>query len=68
MAALQEKLDRESGNKIYLYKQGALAAYEHSALILSRHRQLKISMKIVKKLAQQVVSVGFLAATLVGIG
>jgi hypothetical protein len=63
---VHEKLDRETGQKIYLYKQGVFwTAYEQSALILSRHKPLKISIKFVKTVNQKVISVGFPDATLV---
>ncbi len=62
---LQEKIDRETGQKIYLYKQGVFwTAYEQSALILRHHKPLKISVKSVKAVNQPVVSVGFPDATL----
>jgi hypothetical protein len=65
MTTLREKLDRETGQKIYLYKQGVFwTAYEQSALILSRHKPLKISVKFVKTVKQKVISVGFPDATL----
>jgi hypothetical protein len=65
LTTLQEKLDRETGGKIYLYKQGVFwVAYEQSALILSRHKPLKISVRFVKTVNQQVISVGFPDATL----
>lgn len=65
MTTIREKLDRETGEKIYLYKQGVFwTAYEHSALILSRHKPLKISVRFVKTVNQQVISVGFPDATL----
>jgi len=62
---LQEKLDNETGQRIYLYKQGVFwTAYEQSALILSRHKQLKISIKFVKTVNREVMSVGFPNPTL----
>jgi len=65
VTTLQEKLDRETGEKIYLYKQGVFwTAYEQSALILSRHKPLKISIKFVKPVNRKVISVGFPGATL----
>jgi hypothetical protein len=65
LPTVQEKLDRETGQKIFLYKQGVFwTAYEQSALILSRHKPLKISVRFVKTVNQQVISVGFPDATL----
>ncbi len=69
MTSLRDKLDQETGQKIFLYKHGVFwTAYEHSALILSRHKQLKISIKFVKTVNQQVVSAGFSDAILERIG
>lgn len=63
---LKEKLEKETGQRINLYKQGVFwTAYEQSALILSRHKQLKISIKFVKTVNQEVLSVGFPDTTLV---
>jgi hypothetical protein len=65
LATLREKLDRETGKKIYLYKQGVFwTAYEQSALILSRHKSLKKSVRFVKTVNRKVISVGFPDATL----
>jgi hypothetical protein len=65
LATLQEKLDRETGQKIFLYKQGVFwTAYEQSAIMLSRHKPLKKSVRFVKTVNQQVISVGFPDATL----
>lgn len=65
MTTVQEKLDRETGQRVYLYKQGVFwTAYEQSALILSRHKPLKISVRFVKTVNQKVISVGFPDATL----
>jgi len=65
LTSLREKLDRETGQKIYLYKQGVFwTAYEQSALILSRHKPLRISIKFVKTVNRKVISVGFPDATL----
>lgn len=65
LTKLREKLDRETGRKIYLYKQGVFwTAYEQSALILSRHKTLKITFRFVKTVNQKVISVGFPDATL----
>jgi hypothetical protein len=65
LTTVQEKLDRETGRKIYLYKQGVFwTAYEQSALILSRHKPLKISIRFVKTVNRKVISVGFPDATL----
>lgn len=65
MTTIQEKLDRETGQKIYLYKQGVFwTAYEHSALILSRYKPLKFSVRFVKTVNRKVISVGFPDVTL----
>lgn len=49
-------LEREAGQKIYLYKQGVFwTAYEHSALILSLHKAFKNSVIDVKRVNQQLV-------------
>jgi len=65
VTTVQEKLDRETGRKIFLYKQGVFwTAYEHSALILSWLKPLKISFRFVKTVNQQVISVGFPDTTL----
>ncbi len=62
---LKEKLAMETGQQIYLYKQGVFwVAYEQSALILSRYKPLKLSVKFVKTVNQQVISAGFPEATL----
>jgi hypothetical protein len=66
LTTIREKLDRETGRKIFLYKQGVFwTAYEQSAIMLSRHKPLKISVRFVKTVNQQVISVGFPDATLV---
>jgi hypothetical protein len=65
LTTLREKLERETGKKIYLYKQGLFwTAYEQSALILSHHKPLKISVRFVKTVNQKVINVGFPDATL----
>jgi hypothetical protein len=65
MTTLQEKLIRETGQQIFLYKQGVFwTAYEQSALILSRHKPLKISVRFVKSVNKKVISVGFPDASL----
>jgi hypothetical protein len=54
LATLQEKLDRETGQKIFLYKQGVFwTAYEQSALILSRHKQWCTKVKTCEKQGMQ---------------
>ena len=48
-----------------LFRSGVFwTAYEQSALILGHHKPLKISVKFVKTVNQQVISVGFPDATL----
>jgi len=64
LTTLRAKLDRETSLKIFLYKQGVFwTAYEQSALILSRHKPLKISVRFVKTVNRKVISVGFPDAT-----
>ena len=44
---LKEKLARETGREIYLYKQGFFwVAYEQSALLLGLKKDLKPSLSI----------------------
>jgi hypothetical protein len=65
VTTVQEKLGRETGQKIFLYKQGVFwTAYEQSALILSRHKPLKFSVRFVKTVNRKVISVGFPDVTL----
>jgi len=57
---LQEKLDRETGNHIYLYKQGVFwVAYEQSALLLIMVKELKPTIRFYKTVNREVLSVGF---------
>jgi len=65
LTSIQEKLDQETGRKIYPYKQGVFwTVYEQSAMILNRYKPLKISIKLVKTAKHQVISVGFPDTTL----
>jgi hypothetical protein len=65
LATLQEKLNCETGMKLHLYKQEVFrTVYEQSALILCHHKPLKISVKYVKTVNPQFVSMGFSDATL----
>jgi hypothetical protein len=53
LPTLLENLYQENGRKINLYKQGVFwTADEQSALILSRHKPLKISARFVKTVNQ----------------
>jgi hypothetical protein len=61
---LQEKLARETGREIYLYKQGVFwVAYEQSALLLGLEKELKPSFRFIKAVDSEVLSVGFPEST-----
>jgi hypothetical protein len=55
-----EKLQKEDGNSVLLYKEGSFwVAYEQSAFVLSQYKKLKATKKYIKTVAREVVSVGF---------
>ncbi len=57
---ISEKLAKEDGSRIWLYKQGVFwTAYEESALMLQEYKRLKINKKWVKELGKEVWHVGF---------
>lgn len=62
---ISDKLSRENGKSVYLYKEGAFwIAYEQSAYILSQYKTLKASKKFIKTVDAEIVSVGFPEVTL----
>ena len=62
---LREKLARETGREIYLYKQCVFwVAYEQSALLLGLKMNLKPSFRFIKAVGRKVLSVGFPNVTL----
>ena len=55
-----DKLKREDGKSVFLYKEGAFwVAYEQSAFALSNHKRLKATKKHIKAVGGEVISVGF---------
>jgi len=57
---ISEKLAKEDGSRIWLYKQGVFwTAYEESALMLQEYKRLKINKKWVKELGKEIWNVGF---------
>ena len=62
---IAEKLAREDGRQIWLYKQGAFwTACEDSALMLLAYRKLKLQKRWIKSVGREVWSVGFPEALL----
>lgn len=61
---IREKLARETGREIYLYKQGVFwIAYEQSALLLGLEKELRPSFRFIKAVDREVLSVGFPEST-----
>jgi hypothetical protein len=57
---IQDKIKHEAPNEIRLYREGLFwVAYEQSAFLLSKLKKLKPTLKKIKKLGTDVVSVGF---------
>lgn len=57
---ISEKIVHTHPNELRLYKEGVFwVAYEQSAYIISQIKELKPTKKMVKKLGQEIVSVGF---------
>jgi hypothetical protein len=57
---LNEKLKREKGNPVFLYKEGVFwVAYEQSAYYFWKQKGYKATKKLVKLIKDEVVSIGF---------
>jgi len=57
---IEEKIKREDGSRINLYKQGVFwVAYEESAAMLCREKALKVKVSYCKPLDREIHSVGF---------
>ena len=62
---LNEKLGREDGKRINVYKQGVFwVAYEESAAMLCCEKALKVRGRYEKQVGREILSVGFPEATL----
>jgi hypothetical protein len=60
---VSEKMKREDGQTVRLYREGVFwVAYEQSACLLTAYKPLKVTKKYIKAVSQEVVSVGFPAA------
>jgi hypothetical protein len=57
---IQEKIAKESGHCVFLYKEGVFwIAYEQSACLVSQVKSFKATKKYIKSVSREVVSVGF---------
>ncbi len=62
---IEEKLQIETGENIYLYKEGVFwTAYNLSAYMLVQLKNLRPAKKYIKSVKQEVVSVGFPSSVL----
>ncbi len=57
---IDEKIIHNSPLEVRLYKEGVFwTAYEQSAFMISKIRNFKVTKKFVKKIKQEVISIGF---------
>ena len=57
---ISEKIVHTSASEVRIYKEGVFwIAYEQSAYIISQLKNLKPAKKYIKKIGQEIVSVGF---------
>jgi hypothetical protein len=62
---IKELIDKETGKRIFCYKQGAFwVSYEQSAYLVCFSRAFKLVNKLIKNCNQEMVTIGFTASAL----